>query len=125
MSKMLNLGMSLKDVVKASTLEPARALGLSPEIGTLAIGSPADIAVFSLEEGQFIFYDVNGQSRAGRQFLQNEITMVAGRELRPQLDEPPVPWISGPKNANGGAGTYLRKSRSQEGIQPTDFPTRT
>jgi len=50
MSKYLNLGISLQNVVKACTSTPARLIGMEGKIGTLAPGANADIAVFQLKE---------------------------------------------------------------------------
>ena len=46
MSKMLNLGMDLVDIVAATTANPAGAIGRASELGNLMLGSRADIAVF-------------------------------------------------------------------------------
>ncbi len=50
MSKLLCLGMSLQEAVDRSTRVPARVIGRS-ELGTLTVGSEADVAVFELELG--------------------------------------------------------------------------
>src|SRR5437667_9549247 len=52
MSKFLNLGMPLEDVVAKATVEPARVIGRVPGLGTLRIGAPADVALFDLVDGQ-------------------------------------------------------------------------
>jgi dihydroorotase len=69
MSKFLFLGMSLDDVVKASTTKPSEVLGKQSEIGTLAIDTCADLTLFRLDEGKFTFLDVEGNGRIGRQKL--------------------------------------------------------
>ena len=51
MSKFLHLGMSLPEVVRATTSRPAELLGLDGEIGTLRPGSLADVALFRLLHG--------------------------------------------------------------------------
>lgn len=122
MSKMLNLGMSLIDVVEAATAEPARALGLSSGVGSLSVGASADIAIFSLERGEFNFYDVNGASRVGTQMLKNTLTMVSGMELGPRTDELPPLWIDVPEGARLDRTANLRRSLSLEGLTPADFP---
>src|SRR5437762_8931221 len=48
MSKFLNIGMPLADVVRRSTVNPAREIG-RPELGTLTPGAGADVTVFELE----------------------------------------------------------------------------
>ena len=44
-SKMMNLGMTLQDAILRSTVNPAKAIGRFPEIGTLSAGQIADVAV--------------------------------------------------------------------------------
>ena len=56
MSKLMNLGISLQDVVKMSTSAPASWLK-RPELGNLSVGSEADIAVLEHEHGDFGFVD--------------------------------------------------------------------
>ncbi len=122
MSKMISLGMSLIDVVAATTSTPARVFGLSQDAGTLSVGLPADISIFALESGKFTFYDVNGESRVGTQMLQNTVTMVAGLELEPRTDERPRAWIDAPRNSLIDRSN-LRESMSLQGLKPADFPT--
>ena len=56
MSKMLNLGMPLTDIIAATTSIPARVIGRD-DLGTLSPGAVADIAVFERQEGTFEFRD--------------------------------------------------------------------
>jgi dihydroorotase len=63
MAKFLHLGMTLEEVVTASTVSPALAIDRSGEIGTLKPGACADIAVFKLQEGRFPLVDCYGESR--------------------------------------------------------------
>src|SRR5207244_5698303 len=51
MSKFLAMGVPLEDLIRRSTVNPAREIG-RPELGTLAPGSDADITVIALERGQ-------------------------------------------------------------------------
>lgn len=78
-SKFLNLGMTLHDVIERVTLAPAKAIGRDDSLGALAVGSVADIAVFELEEGEFLFEDTHGiRERASRR-LKPFATIRAGR----------------------------------------------
>ena len=52
MSKFLNMGMSLDDVIARSTWHPAREIH-HEELGHLSVGAPADVAVLRLVNGQF------------------------------------------------------------------------
>ena len=63
MSKFLHLGMTLEEVVRASTASPANPIGKSGEVGTLKPGVCADIAVFKLQDGKFPLDDCYGEGR--------------------------------------------------------------
>ena len=63
MSKMLNLGMSLSDVVTAVTSRPASVIGRQSEIGAIAIGREADLALFELVEEPVESRDAYGHTR--------------------------------------------------------------
>jgi dihydroorotase len=78
MSKFLNMGMTIEDVIARSTWNPAREMKRE-DLGNLSVGSPADIAVLRLEKGNFGFVDVYGARMKGTQRLTGEMTMRAGR----------------------------------------------
>jgi dihydroorotase len=77
MSKFLNMGMSIQDVVKRSTWNPAQEVK-HPEIGHLTVGAEADIAVLGLEHGKYGFLDSAGARRDGTQRLVAEMTVRKG-----------------------------------------------
>lgn len=87
LSKFLQLGMGLDEVIACATINAARAMRLEGG-GTLAPGAAADIALFRLEEGDYRFYDVGMSERNGSQLLVNTLTMVDGVELerRPERE---------------------------------------
>jgi dihydroorotase len=93
MSKFLALGMSLPDVVRTATSRPAEVLGRSGEIGTLRPGAFADVAILTLHEGRFPFFDVHGTMREGSQLLRCAETIVGGRPLERLPEPPPAPWV--------------------------------
>lgn len=68
MSKFLHLGMSMDDVVRASTVTAAEILS-RPDLADLSVGSTADISVMSLDEGPFPMTDVVGETVTGNQRL--------------------------------------------------------
>jgi dihydroorotase len=96
MSKLLQLGMSLRDVVRACTARPAEILGIGREVGTLRPGSVADVALFRLLPGRFPLYDISGAVREARNLLVNTLTVVAGAPLEPLPPDPPAPWAEEP-----------------------------
>jgi dihydroorotase len=93
MAKLRASGMPLEDVVAAATATPAAALRLPGGVGTLAVGAPADVAVFAVEEGPFAVVDAHGQVRQAPERLRGVATYVAGRPLPPSLPEPPPEWV--------------------------------
>lgn len=96
MAKFLALGMRLEDVVERTTSRPARAMG-RPELGTLRVGSPADVALFRLREGDFTFYDVAMRPQHGRQQLDNTMTIVGGKKLTAPEARPLHSWSAIPE----------------------------
>jgi dihydroorotase len=96
MSKFLQLGMPLRDVVAACTVRPAEILGIEHEAGTLRKGSLADLAVFRLLPGRFALYDIWGEMREADRLLVNTLTIVGGRPLEARPPEPPAPWAVEP-----------------------------
>lgn len=90
MSKFLALGMSFQDAVARCTINPARALGLDGELGSLAPGRVADITVLDVVSGDFLFEDTMGQHLRGSQAVVPAVTVRAGRVM--PLDWGPHPW---------------------------------
>jgi len=78
MSKFLNMGISLKDVIKLSTWNPAVYIKRT-ELGHLSVGAEADIAVFKVRTGNFGFIDSHGGTIKGTQKLETELTLRAGK----------------------------------------------
>ena len=77
-SKFLVLGMPLADVIAASTWNAAKVIQRT-ELGSLSVGSDADIAVFRLREGDFGYIDASGMALRGKQKLEAELTLRSGR----------------------------------------------
>jgi dihydroorotase len=78
MSKFLNMGMPLKDVLKANTARAAEVIKRT-DLGHLGEGSEADIAVLNLRRGTFGFVDVGGGKLTGDQKLECELTVKGGQ----------------------------------------------
>ena len=77
MSKFLNLGMTLDDVILRSTWNPAREIQRE-DLGSLSVGAGADVSVLRLEKGNFGFVDVYGARMRGTQKLTCELTVRDG-----------------------------------------------
>ncbi len=91
MSKFLALGVPLPEVIRRSTTNPAHLIR-RPELGQLAPGAEADVAVLRLEEGDFGFVDVKGGRISGRQRLGCEMTIRAGEIVFDFNGRAGVPW---------------------------------
>ena len=82
MSKFLCLGMSLPDVIKASTENAAFALK-RPELGSLKPGSVGDATLLSVEDGSFDYVDVVGEHLAGMQRIVSRGVVLGGTWWHP------------------------------------------
>jgi dihydroorotase len=80
MSKFLNLGMPLDEVILKSTWNPAREIRRE-KFGHLTVGATADIAVFRLERGEFGFVDSDRMLMKGSQRLSCEMTLMGGNVM--------------------------------------------
>ena len=78
MSKYLNMGMQLKDIILRATWNAAKSIK-SSDLGNLTEGSVADIAVLSLLKGNFGFIDSGGNKLEGNRKLEAELTIRAGK----------------------------------------------
>jgi dihydroorotase len=104
MSKFLNMGMPLKDVVARVTANPARVIQ-RPDIGSLTVGAVADVTVLGVRSGTFGFVDTEGGKLTGTQKIEAELTLRAGKVVwdlngisrpewpqQPPAVEPLDPW---------------------------------
>ena len=81
MSKFLNLGLTIDQVVEMTTVKSAIAIG-EPNRGTLRLGSIADISVLELVQGDFIFSDGRAGNRLrGKILLEPRLVIKSGKEM--------------------------------------------
>lgn len=94
MSRYLALGLSLSEVVAATTSSPASILG-RPGLGSLRPGGPADVSVLRLDATPIELADAEGVRRTVRSRLVPVLTVAGGTihraadvefRLRPYLD---------------------------------------
>jgi len=77
MTKFLAMGVKLEDVIRLSTMNPARIIN-HPELGSLKPGNPADIAVFELLKGACSFVDTSGGKSYGSRKIYSVMTVADG-----------------------------------------------
>jgi dihydroorotase len=100
MSKLLNIGMPLQEVIYRSTVTPAEEIG-HPELGTLSVGAEADVAMIQLEKGEFGYWDCGRAKVVGSEKLTCKMTLRAGEVvydpdglvLPKWEDAPPPYWV--------------------------------
>lgn len=77
-SKFLNLGLSLEQVVAMATSAPAKVINRVDKLGTLQVGAPADVSIFKLVEEPVEFVDTKNNRRSGTRWLKPLHTVRAG-----------------------------------------------
>jgi dihydroorotase len=107
MSKFVAMGVSLLEVVRRVTVNPAREIR-HPELGTLSVGSDADIAVLDKQDGVFGYADSGAARLRGPGKLTARMTVRGGHILydpsglsmvdwekaREQYFKPPEPGLA-------------------------------
>ena len=82
MSKFLCMGMSLNDVIAASTVNAAMAMR-RPELGSLKPGSAGDATMLDIVEGKHDYVDAVGEHLEGSKRIVSKGVVVAGRWWHP------------------------------------------
>jgi dihydroorotase len=79
MSKFLNLGLGLEQVIALATATPASVIDRVEGLGTLRPGAPADVSILELVEEPVSFVDTRNHRRAGTRWLRPVQAIRAGR----------------------------------------------
>lgn len=80
LSKFLALGMSVNDIIAASTVNAAKAVQ-RPDLGTFKPGAVGDASILELREGSFPLEDVRGEVISVSQRLFAAGLVIAGRDI--------------------------------------------
>jgi dihydroorotase len=86
LSKFLALGMRLREVIAASTVNAAAALK-RPDLGSLKPDSVGDASILSLDEGRFPLEDVRGEVVTASERLFARGVVIGGRWWHPEAKE--------------------------------------
>ncbi len=78
MSKFLNLGMEVNDIVRSVTKTPADLLK-RPDLADLSTGSTGDATVVRIDEGRFPFVDVEGKQLIGERKFRLDSVVLDGQ----------------------------------------------
>ncbi|MFN7920369.1 MAG: amidohydrolase/deacetylase family metallohydrolase [Bryobacteraceae bacterium] len=80
MSKILNLGSPIDQVIRMSTWNPAREIHRE-DLGHLSVGAEADVAVLRVDRGKFGFIDSAGAGWSGTRNIVCELTLRQGKPV--------------------------------------------
>lgn len=78
LSKFLDLGYPLEDVIAKVTVNAAGWLG-RPELGRIQIGDPAHLTLFTVQEGPVKLTDSEGEQRMANRIIQAKGVFVHGK----------------------------------------------
>ena len=82
MSKFLNMGLNIDQVIEMTTINPARALGEENTRGSLKVGMRADITIMELVQGDYVFSDGKGsETMHGKKLLEPRMVFRAGEAM--------------------------------------------
>ncbi|MEI7711147.1 MAG: amidohydrolase/deacetylase family metallohydrolase [Rhodospirillales bacterium] len=79
MSKLLHFGLSLEEIIRRSTSNPAKIMGYEGTVGTLKPGANADIALWELRDGNHRLIDSDGDTIVAKRRLLAQMTIKDGR----------------------------------------------
>lgn len=83
LSKLVALGMDLKDAIAAVTLHPATVLQAEKDLGTLKVGTPADITILEKTDAPWVCRDAQGESLIAPQKFAPAWVVKSGQLLQP------------------------------------------
>ena len=85
LSKFLDMGLSLSDVLDTATITPAKLINM-PELGSMAPGTVADICILKKKEKAISYMDKAGHHFQGTQVLVPMMTFKNGMPAYCQVD---------------------------------------
>ena len=90
MTRFLAMGFTFDQVVTMCTENPARAVGVDDRIGTLHPGKQADLSVLDIQDGDWVVYDVLGDSRKSDRAVTPVMAVKRGQVFEAAWG--PRPW---------------------------------
>ncbi len=89
MAKLLHLGYALPEIVKVSTLGPARLIDEEKELGSLSPGTVADLTLFRVVDKKVVFTDSLKNSENGTRDIEPVHCIRAGKVIS-EMKIPPA-----------------------------------
>ena len=97
MTRFLAMGFTFDQVVTMCTENPARAVGVEDRIGTLHAGKQADLSILDIQDGDWLVYDVLGDSRKSDKAVVPIMSVKKGQVFEAAWG--PRPWGWAPDSA--------------------------
>ncbi len=91
MSKFLALGLDLKQIIEATTINPARALSVEDRMGSLKPGMNADVSILELLSGTWKLEDSEQETIQVDKLIIPSMTIKSGELIPVQLTAQPQP----------------------------------
>ena len=93
MARFMAVGYTVADMVRMTTVNAARALGMEDVLGALAVGREADITILEVVKGRWRFIDTVQQVFTGETALVPLQTIRAGEAFAPAWGPHPWGWL--------------------------------
>ena len=84
MSAFMALGLDLKQIVAMTTINPARALGIDNEVGSLKAGMNADVSILELTPGTWKLTDARQSAVEVKELIDPFMTVKQGQIILAQ-----------------------------------------
>ena len=84
MSKMLFLGMPLEEIIFRVTVMPVKMLGLTDKSVEVKEGDQADLTIFRVKQGEFLFTDSYRQTVMAKECISPVMTIWGNRVFEPR-----------------------------------------
>lgn len=92
MSRYLEFGFSVAEVIGMTTSRPAAAVGIADRAGRLEGGRPADISVLELRDGSWLASDAVGETMTMSRLFVPVLTVLGGEPIMPEWGPHPSGW---------------------------------
>jgi dihydroorotase len=93
MGRFMAAGYTVEDMIRMSTANAAKALGMPDEIGALAVGREADITILEVVTGRWKYIDTLQKAFTGDTALVPVLTVRAGEIFEPEWGPHPWGWL--------------------------------
>ncbi len=82
MSRMLHLGLGLREIISMTTINPALALKIDDHKGSLKSGMDADVSIFEIPSGKWRLIDAEEKVRELDKLIVPRITIKSGQVVK-------------------------------------------